>query len=175
VQETAIIAETPPAITIAITVVVNRLITPPAVASPGSSTHSPHRVLARLVATPRQPQADLVARGYIWHSHFAPVYPCNGPARVRETVVVLLSVVRPWGADHLNTLVSRNNLALRPRVDGRLAEAIPPNEQTLADSERVLGEDHVTTITIRNGRASAVALQEPDGMSRNSCPLDVVK
>ena len=51
------------------------------------------------------------------------------------------------GADHPDTLTSRNNLAGAYQSAGRLDEAIPLYEQTLADRERVLGADHPDTLT----------------------------
>ena len=46
------------------------------------------------------------------------------------------------GADHPDTLTSRNNLATAYVHAGRTAEAIPLHEQVLAAFERVLGPDH---------------------------------
>jgi tetratricopeptide (TPR) repeat protein len=51
--------------------------------------------------------------------------------------------------------VSRNNLAYAYQSAGRLGEAIPLFEQTLADSERVLGTDHPRTLALRNNLAGA--------------------
>ena len=59
------------------------------------------------------------------------------------------------GADHPDTLSSRNNLAAAYQEAGRPAEAIPLFEQTLADCERVLGADHPDTLTSRNNLAAA--------------------
>ena len=59
------------------------------------------------------------------------------------------------GADHPDTLHSRNNLADAYQAAGRLGEAIPLYEQTLADRERVLGADHPDTLTSRNNLAGA--------------------
>ena len=68
---------------------------------------------------------------------------------------------RPWptsvrvlGADHPQTLVSRNNLAYAYRVAGDLGRAIPLYEQTLADSVRVLGADHPQTKIVRGNLAA---------------------
>jgi hypothetical protein len=61
-------------------------------------------------------------------------------------------------------LRSRNNLAETYRAAGRLGEAIPFPERTLADCvreqalaglERVLGEDHPTTVGTRKNLAIA--------------------
>ena len=59
------------------------------------------------------------------------------------------------GADHPDTLSTRNNLAVAYRDAGRTAEAITLHEQTLADRERVLGADHPDTLRTRNNLATA--------------------
>ncbi|RRD22244.1 tetratricopeptide repeat protein, partial [Actinomyces bowdenii] len=50
------------------------------------------------------------------------------------------------GADHPDTLASRNNLAYAYGAVGDLGRAIPLYEQNLADRERVLGADHPSTL-----------------------------
>ncbi|MEW1739757.1 tetratricopeptide repeat protein, partial [Nocardia beijingensis] len=62
---------------------------------------------------------------------------------------------RVLGADHPDTLVSRNNLASVYKAAGRVVEAIPLYERTLADRERVLGADHPNTLGSRNNLAGA--------------------
>ncbi len=62
---------------------------------------------------------------------------------------------RVLGADHPQTLGSRNNLAYAYREAGRLEEAIPLFERTLADAERVLGADHPDPLISRNNLAYA--------------------
>ena len=62
----------------------------------------------------------------------------------------LADTERVLGADHPDTLSSRNNLARTYQSAGRLDQAIPLYEQTLADRERVLGADHPQTLTSRN-------------------------
>ena len=62
---------------------------------------------------------------------------------------------RLLGHAHPDTLTSRNNLAFAYRAAGRLDEAIPLYEATLADRERVLGDTHPDTLTSRNNLASA--------------------
>ena len=62
---------------------------------------------------------------------------------------------RVLGADHADTLTTRDNLALAYREAGRTAEAITLHEQTLADRERVLGADHPDTLATRNNLADA--------------------
>ncbi len=59
------------------------------------------------------------------------------------------------GADHPDTLTSRNSLALAYRAGGRTSEAITLHEQTLAARERVLGPDHRDTLSSRNNLALA--------------------
>ena len=58
--------------------------------------------------------------------------------------------LRVLGADHPDTLNSRNNLATAYDDAGDLGRAIPLYEQTLADSVRVLGADHPQTLNSRN-------------------------
>jgi len=62
---------------------------------------------------------------------------------------------RVLGADHPDTVASRNNLASAYQLAGRTAEAITLHEQTLADRERVLGADHPDTLTSHNNLALA--------------------
>jgi tetratricopeptide (TPR) repeat protein len=62
---------------------------------------------------------------------------------------------RVLGADHWDTLSSRNNLARAYQSAGRLREAIPLYERTLADAERVLGADRPDTLSSRNNLAGA--------------------
>ena len=71
--------------------------------------------------------------------------------------------MRVLGADHPQTLTSRNNLAYAYQSAGRLGEAIPLYEQVLADRTRVLGPDHPDTLTSRNNLAYAylAALLDP--------------
>jgi tetratricopeptide (TPR) repeat protein len=59
------------------------------------------------------------------------------------------------GADHPDTLISRNHLAFAYRKAGDLGRAIPLYEQTLTDSQRVLGADHPDTLNSRNHLATA--------------------
>ncbi|GAA0411835.1 hypothetical protein Acor_15800 [Acrocarpospora corrugata] len=54
------------------------------------------------------------------------------------------------GGDHPRTLGSRNNLAHVYRSAGDLGRAIPLLEQTLADSERVLGGEHPITKAVQD-------------------------
>ncbi|MGV9383444.1 tetratricopeptide repeat protein [Nonomuraea sp. NPDC003707] len=61
----------------------------------------------------------------------------------------LVDFERVLGANHPDTLTSRNNLAHAYQAAGDLSRAIPLYEATLADSERVLGADHPMTRTVR--------------------------
>ncbi|MFI6743794.1 FxSxx-COOH system tetratricopeptide repeat protein [Nonomuraea sp. NPDC050451] len=61
---------------------------------------------------------------------------------------------RVLGADHPDTLTSRNNLAAVHYAAGDLGRAIPVYEATLADRERVLGADHPDTLSSRNNLAA---------------------
>lgn len=49
----------------------------------------------------------------------------------------------------------RDNLAIGYQAAGRLDEAIPLNERTLTDGERVLGNTHLDTLDSRNNLADA--------------------
>jgi tetratricopeptide (TPR) repeat protein len=62
---------------------------------------------------------------------------------------------RLLGADHPDTLASRNNLAGAYHSAGRSAEAIPLLIQAIAEQERVLGADHPHTLMSRNNLAYA--------------------
>jgi hypothetical protein len=53
------------------------------------------------------------------------------------------------GAEHPDTLNSRNNLAGAYESAGQLDKAIPLYEATLTDCERVLPADHPLTIMVR--------------------------
>jgi hypothetical protein len=59
------------------------------------------------------------------------------------------------GADHPDTLTSRNNLAGAYQAAGDLGRAIPLYEQTLAESLRVLGTDHSQIKIVHRNLAAA--------------------
>ncbi|GEM_PF-293090 len=59
------------------------------------------------------------------------------------------------GDDHVDTVTSRNNLALAHRESGRLDRAVGVLEATLEDAERTLGPAHHATLTCRNNLAMA--------------------
>ncbi|MEW2388805.1 tetratricopeptide repeat protein [Streptomyces venezuelae] len=63
--------------------------------------------------------------------------------------------IRVQGADHPNTLASRNNLAHAYMSAGDVEHAIPLYEETLADRLRMSGDDHPDTLIARNNLASA--------------------
>ena len=62
---------------------------------------------------------------------------------------------RVLGADHPDTLTSRNNLANAYHDAGRAAEAVTLYERTLAARERVLGAHHPDTLMSRNNLAAS--------------------
>ncbi|MEU5694349.1 tetratricopeptide repeat protein [Actinosynnema sp. NPDC020468] len=62
---------------------------------------------------------------------------------------------RLLGPDHLDSLTSRNNLAVAYGSAGDLGRAIPLHEATLTDCERALGPDHPTTKIIRQNLGQA--------------------
>ena len=68
---------------------------------------------------------------------------------------LLKDAERLLGADHPDTLNSRDNLADAYREAGRATEAIPLHEQTLAARQRLLGPDHPHTLTSRDNLALA--------------------
>ena len=62
---------------------------------------------------------------------------------------------RLLGPGHPDTLNARNSLAAAYLAAGRVADAIPLFEQTLAVLQRQLGPDHPDTLTSQNNLASA--------------------
>ena len=67
----------------------------------------------------------------------------------------LIDCVRILGENHLNTLISRNDLAGAYRDSGDLGRAIPLLEQTLADSVRVEDLDPARILSFRSNLARA--------------------
>ncbi|WP_307793092.1 FxSxx-COOH system tetratricopeptide repeat protein [Amycolatopsis sp. MtRt-6] len=63
-----------------------------------------------------------------------------------------------WGAEHPNTVGSRNNLAQAYASAGRLDETISMFERTVAEGERLLGDEHPNTLIARNNLAGAYEL-----------------
>ena len=72
---------------------------------------------------------------------------------VGESLIVDLELA--LGAGHPDTLTAQNNLAAAYRDAGRLAEAIPLFERTLAARERLLGPDHPSTVNSVGNLANA--------------------
>jgi tetratricopeptide (TPR) repeat protein len=68
---------------------------------------------------------------------------------------LVADLTRTLGEAHLETLASRNNLAVAYRIAGRLDEATALNEGTLRDYARILGESHPDTLELRNNLAAA--------------------
>ena len=68
---------------------------------------------------------------------------------------LVIDFERLLGADHPDTMHSRNNLAEAYRDAGRTAEALALHERTLADRERLLSAEHPDTLTSRNNLAMA--------------------
>ena len=68
---------------------------------------------------------------------------------------VLAERERVLGADHPDTLITRNNLAGAYKDVGRFGEAIELYKRVLADQERILAPDHPDTLTARNNLAVA--------------------
>ncbi|MGK2349046.1 tetratricopeptide repeat protein [Actinomyces sp. W5033] len=64
--------------------------------------------------------------------------------------------IQVLGADHPDTLTTRNNLASAVRDSGAPARAASMLEKLLEDMVRVLGADHPGTLTTRGNLASAV-------------------
>jgi tetratricopeptide (TPR) repeat protein len=95
--------------------------------------------------------------GRLWVWDLAHAYQAAG--RLEEALPLYERTLADWerrlGADHPDTLSSRNNLANAYRAAGRLEEALPLYERTLADRERRLGADHPDTLTSRNNLANA--------------------
>ncbi len=88
----------------------------------------------------------------------------EGTLAVRERIL---------GADHPDTLSTRNNLAAAYlaaayQADGRIAEVIALFEGTLADCERILGADHPQTLRAGNNLAAAY---QADGQTSKAIAL----
>jgi tetratricopeptide (TPR) repeat protein len=81
----------------------------------------------------------------------------GGSARQAITVGESLTadLERELGADHPDTLNSRNSLAAAHQAAGQVAKAVPLFELVLAGREEVLGSDHPHTLTSRNNLAAA--------------------
>ena len=75
---------------------------------------------------------------------------------------------RVLGADHPDTLHSRNNLALAYKDAGRLNDAIPLFEEALEARTQILGPNHPHTLTSRNNLATAY---QDAGRPNDAIPL----
>jgi tetratricopeptide (TPR) repeat protein len=62
---------------------------------------------------------------------------------------------RLLGPGHPDTLSAQSSLAAAYQAEGRVTDAIPLFEQTLAGRERLLGPDHPDTVSARNSLAAA--------------------
>ena len=79
----------------------------------------------------------------------------DGGEAIRLHERALVGRVRALGAEHLDTLASRNNLAIACQQVGRTAEAIRLHERALACRVRALGPGHPDTLASRNNLATA--------------------
>lgn len=68
-------------------------------------------------------------------------------------------LIEGLGADHPDTAVSYNNVALNLNAQGRYQDAEPLLQKALEIRERVLGEDHPNTATSYNNMASNLDAQ----------------
>jgi len=76
---------------------------------------------------------------------------------------VLAVYERVLGADHLDTLNTRNNLAVAYDSVGRFGEAINAWEELLPDCQRVLGLEHPLTKQVeKNLEAAKRKMNPPD-------------
>ena len=79
---------------------------------------------------------------------------------------VLAEYERVLGADHLDTLTVRNNLAVAYYSVGRFGEAIDAWEKLLPDCQRVLGLEHPLTKRVeKNLEAAKRKMNPPDAPS----------
>ncbi|MFF2901113.1 tetratricopeptide repeat protein, partial [Streptomyces sp. NPDC057966] len=81
-------------------------------------------------------------------------------AVAEEAVAIYSQVAATSPAYELELAASRSNLAGAYLTAGQIERAMPLYEQTLADSVRVLGEDHPDTLLARNNLAGAYALAD---------------
>ncbi len=89
----------------------------------------------------------------LWALYYLNVLGDSAQQAIKVGESLTADLERQLGADHPDSLKSRNNLAYAYRAAGRFAEAIPLHERTLAGRERVLGADHPSTLTSRNNLA----------------------
>ena len=102
------------------------------------------------------PDTDTQATAYLLNQAGAFLEGQGQPGRAAGHFQrALADRLRVLGADHPDTLASRNNLAAAYYTAGDLGRAIPLYEQTLADSVRVLGADHPQTKIVGGNLAAA--------------------
>jgi len=90
-------------------------------------------------------------------------------SRAEEAFVQALAIrERVLGADHPDTAISLNNLAVLYRAQGRYAEAEPLHQRALAIRERVLGPNHPDTALSLNNLAG---LYDTQGRYSEAEPL----
>ncbi len=77
----------------------------------------------------------------------------NTSKAITEHEALLEDTLRVLGADHPDTLTTRNNLAVWLGEAGRVDGAVSVVEALLGDRLRVLGADHPDTLTTRNNLA----------------------
>ncbi|WP_157849814.1 MULTISPECIES: tetratricopeptide repeat protein [Streptomyces] len=76
-------------------------------------------------------------------------------AGIQHWGLVIAVLERTYGADDLNTLTCRSNLATSYRRAGRTDDAVALQERVLADHERIFGSDHPETLICRNNLATS--------------------
>ena len=81
----------------------------------------------------------------------------------------LTGQLRMLGADHSDTLASRNDLAYAYRTARDPDRASPLHEQALADYIRVPGVDHPTTMIVRGNLAAARQHRQSVVLGRSPC------
>ncbi|WP_203184984.1 FxSxx-COOH system tetratricopeptide repeat protein [Streptomyces pratensis] len=85
---------------------------------------------------------------------------------------VLDAVILHLGPEHLDTLTSRNNLAIGLDSQGEWQQAADLHRQDLADRERLFGAEHHQTLASRNNLASSLSslgeYQEAVGLHRRN-------
>ena len=92
-----------------------------------------------------------------FRSNLAAVYQDTGEVRlaIRLYEQVLAGQERLLGAEHPQTLGTRNSLARSYAAAGEVRRALPLLERVAADGERLLGADHPDTLSFRNNLAAA--------------------
>ena len=73
--------------------------------------------------------------------------------------------MRVLGADHPDTIASRNSLAYAYQAAGRLGKAISQYKKVLAHQLRVLGPDHPDTLASRRNLEAARRARESGSAS----------